>query len=291
LNSAFLDDLLRPLKDGGSNYQLKILAYLKSVLEKTKNLDEADTVLDTYPDYWNHEEPSKEEKIRTICSRILRAADELWDVADNQQIRALIVQIRFGEFRDKRELLEQIRSKLERAEMAASAREKPVMMLRCFLLPDQPDLLKLQAAQLLLFAAGDQASRLVALEYLASYLEDRNLNYAEQGSIATVMETLLAEKHLGMAVRDRARYLLFIADPKRLQREEEQKSLLSYLRTIAEGEGFASPNAEKRVLAALALFVEEAIPSEKLKKAAHYLQFKITTHTSSDAWSVVSAGS
>ncbi|MFZ4859931.1 MAG: hypothetical protein ACOYL3_26505 [Desulfuromonadaceae bacterium] len=288
LNSAFLDDILRPLKDGGSNYQVKILAYLRSVLEKTKNLDEADTVLDTYPDYWNHEEPTKEEKIRTICSRIIRAVDELWDVTENPQIRALIIQVRFGEYRDKRELLEQIRTKLERTELTQSAREKLVMMLRCFLLPDQSDLLKLQVAQLLLFAAGDPASRLAALEYLATYLEDKNLNYAEQGSIATVMETLLAEKHLGMATRDKARYLLFIAEPKRLQSEEEQKSLLNYLRGIAEGEGFASLNAEKKVLEALALFSEMAIPNEKLKKAAQYLEFKIKTHKSRDSWGAVS---
>jgi len=290
LNSAFLDDILRPLRDGGSNYQIKILAYLKSVLEKAKKKDEADAILDTYPDYWNHEEPSKEEKIRTICSRILRAVDELWDASDNQQIRSLIVQIRFGEYRDKRALLEQIRSKLERAELTPSARGKLVMMLRCFLLPDQPDLLKLQVAQLLLFTAGDPASRLVALEYLASYLEDKNLNYAEQGSIATVVETLLAEKHLGMTTRDKARYLLFIADPKRLESEEEQKTLLNYLRGIAEGEGFVSLNSEKRVLEALALFSEMAIPNEKLKKAAQYLEFKIKTHKSSDSWGAAATG-
>jgi hypothetical protein len=148
-------------------------------------------------------------------------------------------------------------------------------MLRCFLHPDQEDVLKLQAAQLLLFKIGDTTSRLAALEYLASYLENKNLNYAEQGSIATVVESLLAEKHLGGPVRDKARYLLFIADPKRLKSEEEQKSLLGYLRSIAEGEGFANQNAEKRVLEALGTFAEMAIPNEKLKKAAQYLEFKI----------------
>ena len=290
LNSAFLEDMLRPLRDGGSNYQLRILAYLKSVLEKAKNPDGADAVLDTYPDYWNHEEPSKEEKIRTICSRIMRAVDELWDVSENPQIRSLIAQIRFGEHRDKRELLEQIRAKLGQAELTAATREKLVLMLRCFLLPGQSDLLKLQAAQLLLFEAGDPASRLVALEHLSSYLEDKNLNYAEQGSIATVMETLLAEKHLGVATRDKARYLLFIADPKRLQSEEEQKALLSYLRSIAEGEGFLSLNAEKRVLEALALFSEIVIQNEKLKKAVQYLEFKIKTHKSSTTWNAGSGG-
>ena len=289
LNSTFLDDILRPLKEGGSNYQIKILAYLKSVLENIKNQDETDAVLDTYPDYWNQDEPTKEEKIKTICSRILRAVDELWDVSENQQIRVLIARIRFGEYGDKRELLEEIRSKLENGEPAPSAREKPVLMLRCFLLPDQPDLLKLQAVQLLLFTAGDPASRMAALDYLASYLEDKNLNYAEQGSIATVMDTLLVEKHLGVAIRDKARYLLFIADPKRLQSEEEQKSLLSFLRGIVEGDGFISLNAEKRVLEALAQFSEMVRGNEKLVKAVQYLEFKITTRKSSATWSAVSS--
>ncbi len=101
------------------------------------------------------------------------------------------------------------------------------------------------------------------------------MNYAEQGSIATVIESLLAEKHLGGPVRDKARYLLFIADPKRLKSEEEQKSLLGYLRRIVEGEGFANKNAEKRVLEALGTFAKTVIPNEKLKKAAQYLEFKI----------------
>jgi len=275
LNSTFLEDLLRPLKDGGGHYQLQILAYFRSVLEKTKDPEESDTVLDTYPNYWNQEEPPKEEKIRSICGRILRAVDELWDETEDQQVRALIVQIRFGEYANKRELLEQIRLRADDSSVTAASREKLALMLRCFLRPDQPDVLKLQAAQLLLFKIGDPASRLAALEYLASYLENRDLNYAEQGSIATVIESILAEKHLGEPIRDKARYLLFIADPRRLKGEEEQKSLLGYLRGIAEGEGFAGQNAEKRVLDALGTFSDMAIPNEKLKKAAQYLEFKI----------------
>ena len=289
LNSNFLDDLLRPLKESGSNYQIKILSYFRDVLEKARNPEAADTVLDTYPDYWNQEEPAKEEKIRVLCSKILRSVDELWDATEDLQVRALIVQIRFGEYADKRELLEQIRVKVGDPDLSPVAREKLGLMLRCFLHPEQPDVLKLQAAQLLLFKLGDPASRLAALDCLASYLENKNLNYAEQGSIATVVESLLAEKHLGGAVRDRARYLLFIADPKRLQSEEEQKSLLGYLRGIAEGEGFGTPNAEKRVLEALAVFAEMAIPNENLKKAAQYLEFKIKNPKSPATWSAISA--
>jgi hypothetical protein len=275
LSNTFLDDLLRPLCDGGSQYQLKILGYFKDILEKSRNPEESDTVLDTYPDYWNQDEPSKEEKTRILLKKIVRGIDELWDATEDQQVRTLIVRIRFGEYANKRELLEQIRSKIDDATMSAAAREKMVLMLRCFLYPDQEDVLKLQVAHLLLFKIGDRTSRMAALDYLASYLENKSLNYAEQGSIATVIESLLAEKHLGEPLRDKARYLLFIADAKRLQREEDQKALLVYLRHIVEGEGFAGQNAEKRVLEALATFEGMAIPNEKLKKAAQYLQFKI----------------
>ncbi|NTW81212.1 MAG: hypothetical protein HGB32_13870, partial [Geobacteraceae bacterium] len=254
------------------------------ILEKIKNPEEADTVLDTYPDYWNQEEPTKEEKIHSICSKILKAVDELWDATEDQQVRALIVQIRFGEYDNKRELLEQIRSKVTDSSLTPSAREKLALMLRCFLHPEQPDVLKLQTAQLLLFEVGDSASRLAALDYLASYLENKTLNYAEQGSIATVIEAFLAEKQLGGPTRDKARYLLFIADPRRIKSEDEQKSLLSFLRGIAEGDGFANKNAEKRVLDALGIFLEMAIPNEKLKKAAQYLEFKIKTPKSASTW-------
>ena len=105
LNSAFLEDLLRPLNDGGPVYQHKILNYFKVVLEKAKNPDEVDTVLDTYPDYWNPEEQSKEVKIRAICSGILRAVDELWEYSEDAHVRDLIVRIRFGEYANKLSLI------------------------------------------------------------------------------------------------------------------------------------------------------------------------------------------
>lgn len=289
LNVTFLDDLLRPLKESGSNYQIKMLNYFRSVLEKARNPEESDSVLDIYPDYWNQEEPAKEEKIRSLCNRILRSVDELWSVTDDPQVRALIVRIRFGEYANKRELLEHIRLKGDDENLTPAASEKLALMLRCFINPDQPDILKLQAAQLLLFKFGDPANRLSALDYLASYLENKNLNYAEQGSIATVIESLLSDKYLGEPVRDKARYLLFIADPKRLQGEEEQKSLLGYLRGIVEGEGFGSQNAEKRVLEALTVFLTMVMPNEKLKKAAQYLEFKIKNPKSSASWKTVSA--
>ena len=213
----------------------------------------------------------------------------MWDVTGDLQVRAQIVQIRFGEYADKRELLEQIRTRVQDPSITSVAREKLAMMLRCFLHPEQPDVLKLQTVQLLLFNIADSESRLAALEYLATYLETRNLNYAEQGSIATVIESLLNEKHLGEAVREKGRYLLFIADPKRLSSENDQKSLLSYLRGIAEGEGFVTKSAENRVLDALSTFSGMVIPNENLKKAAQYLEFKIKNPRSPATWDRISA--
>ena len=274
LSSAFLEDLLRPLNAGGSDYQLKILNYFRVVLEKAKNPDEADTVLDTYPDYWNQEEQPKEIKIRTICSRILRAVDELWEYSVDGDVRDLIVRIRFGEYANKRELLEHIRSITDET-VTASALEKLGSMLRCFLLPEEDDLLKLQVSQLLLFKICDSTSRFAALEYLASYLENKNLNYAEKGSIASVIESLLAENDLEARVREKALYLLFIADPGRIKNEDEQKSLFVYLRGIVEGEGFTGQNAEKRVLDCLTALYGMEAAGENLKKAVQYLKSKI----------------
>jgi hypothetical protein len=274
LNSSFLEDLLRPLNDGGTVYQLKILHYFRNVLERAKNPDEADKVLDTYPDYWNQVEEPKENKVLSICGRILRAVDELWEISEDTEVRNLIVRIRFGEYENKRELLEQIRTRADES-ISDSAREKMAMMLRCFLLPEEQDPLKLRAAQLLLFKIGDPVSRMAALEYLASYLENKKLNYAEKGSIASVVESLLTEKHLGERLREKARYLLFIADPGRPKSEDEQKAVLNYLLGIAEGEGFASENAQKRVLDSLAVFAGTASTSENLMKTIKQLESRI----------------
>lgn len=283
LNGTFLSDLLRPLNDAGSVYQLKILTYFRMILEKARKAGEADLVLDTYPDYWNQEEESKEHKIRSICTRILRAVDELWDLTADESVRGMIVRIRFGEYANKRELLEQIRSKVEGGALSSAALEKMSLMLQCFLDPDQEDVLKLQASQLLLFKVGDPASRLGALRYLASYLENKNLNYAEKGSIVTVVDELLADRHLGVPVREMAQYLLFIAEPSRLDCEDDLKSVLAYLRNIVEGEGFSSENAARKVLQSLTNLSEMTNVNEKQKKAAQYLEFKIRSSKSRGA--------
>ena len=288
LNTTFLADLLRPLNDGGSSYQVTMLNFVRMVLNKSRPPDGADAVLATYPDYWNQDEPSKEDKTRTICCRIQQAVDQLWDVTEDPEVRRLIIQIRYDEYANKRELLDQIRQKADDPALPAVARQKLALMLPCFLHPEQPDELKLQATQMLLFTFGDTQSRLLAMDYLAFYLENRELNYAEKSSIATVVESLLKEKRLGETVRERAWYLLFVADQKRVQGEDNQKLLLGYLRGIVAGKGFASDSAEKRVQAALTAFSGRSDAGEKLKKAAQYLEFKIKNPKAEVTWSSLS---
>jgi hypothetical protein len=288
LDSTFLADLLRPLAEGGSSYQIKVLTYFKSVLVMSKNVEVCDTVLDTYPDYWNRDEPAKEEKIRYIRSGILHAVDDLWSSTDDPQVRALIIQIRFGEYADKRELFEQVLAKSVDAGLTPVAREKLALMLRCFIHPEQPDDLKLQAAELLLFTLCDASGRLDALEYFASVLENASSTNVEQGRVVEDLESLLAESILEEPVLNKARYLLFLADPKRVKGDAEQKSLLRYLRGIVEKEGGIGPNAEKRVMGALEMYSEQPELSENLKKAAHYLVLKIKNHENPSAWNAIS---
>lgn len=277
LNTTFLEDLLRPLDEGGKTFQTKILTYFNFILEKAKNPDEVDTALDIYPDYWNQDEPPKEEKIKVICRRIMKAVEQLWDNTDDREIRGLIIRIKYGEYPNKRELFEQIKGRIENETLSDSAQEKIALMLRCFLLPDQDEAFKLLVAHQLLFKIGDSEDRLAALEYLKFYAENRNLNYAEKGSIAAVMESFLKNTGLDEACRNMARYILFITDPGRFVAEDEQRAILSHLRPMVECSGFGSEGAEERVLLALGQFADKVAATEKLKKAAQYLEFKIKT--------------
>jgi hypothetical protein len=283
LNPAFLEDLLRPLSAGGKNYQVKILTYFGFVMDKVRHHEEVDTVLDTYPDYWNQDEQSKEAKLRGICHRIIASVDELWEQTDDSEVRGLIVRIRYGEYANKRELFEQIKGKLEGDTLSETAREKIALMLHCFLLPDADETLKLQVAHLLLFTLGGRENQAAALAYLQYYVENKNLNYAEKGSIAGVMDTLLKEAALEAGIRDTARYVLFIAAPERIDSEEEQKAILGYVRKIVEGPGVEYQEAEARLVQSLTTFAEKVVASDKLKKAAQYLQFKICSPKSSQA--------
>lgn len=274
LNSYFLDDLLRPLNEGGKVYQLKMVNYFSFVIEKIRNPDEVDMILDTYPDYWTQNEPPKEEKIRIISRRIMQALEELWEATEEDEVRELIIRIKYGEYPNKRELLEQIRVRLEGEVAGTTARQKISLMLSCFLRPTEDEALKLQAAHLLLFTMGDDGSRTAALEYLKFYVENRNLNYAEKGSIAAVMRSFLEDADMAGALRDTARYILFVATPGCFDVEEEQTAILAYLRSVAEGRGFSNAMAEERVVQSLVV-LSTMVSSDVASKAVKYIEFKI----------------
>ena len=253
-----------------------MLTYFNYVLDKIRRAEEIDKVLDIYPDYWNHDEPAKEDKQKAICRRIIAAVDELWDYTDDAEVRGLIIRIRFGEYANKRELLEQIRSKLESEEpLAGAAREKIAMMLHCFLLPEEDDTLKLLVSHLLLFKLGGRENQIPALGYLQYYVENKSLNYAEKGSIATVVDDLLKEPDLDSDIRETARYILFISAPERFTSEDDQREILAYLRNIVDGKGFGYEEAEMRVVQSLIILSDKMVKNEKFKKAAQYLEFKI----------------
>jgi len=253
-----------------------MLTYLNYVMEKVRRSEDIDTVLDIYPDYWNHEEPAKEDKVKALCHRIIAAVDELWDFSEDAEVRSLIVRVRYGEYANKRELLEQIRTRIEGAEpLAESARQKIALMLHCFLLPEEDETLKLLVSHLLLFKLGGKENQVPALGYLQFYVENKSLNYAEKGSIAAVIDQLLTDSALAGDIRDTARYILFISAPDRFTSEEEQKEILGYLRKVVDGKGFGYEEAEMRVVQSLILLSDKLLKNEKLKKAAQYLEFKI----------------
>lgn len=276
LNATYLEDLLRPLTGAGSIYQVKILTYFNYVMDKIRRSEDTDTVLDIYPDYWNQDEPAKEDKVRAISRRIIAALDELWDYSDDAEVRGLIVRVRYGEYTNKRELLEQIRSKIEGSEpLAEGAREKIAHMLQCFLLPEEDETLKLLVAHLLLFKLGGRENQLPALGYLQYYVENKSLNYAEKGSIAAVIDELYKDSALADDIRDIVRYILFLSAPERFTNENEQKEILEYLSGKVDGQGFGSEAAEMRVVQSLIILSDKMLKKEKYKKAAQHLEFKI----------------
>lgn len=287
LSMTSLEDLLRPLAEGGLAYQKKILTYFVYVLEGIKHEDQVDAILDTYPDYWNQDEPPKETKIKVLCHRMITAVDELWEQADDPELRSLIIRIRYGEYANKRELFDQIKHSLENETLSPASRDKIGLMLGCFLLPEAEESLKLLATQLLLFKIGGTQHQTAALTYLRHYVENKNLNYAEKGSIAAVLENLLNSAPLDPGLRGAALQILFILAPEKCGDEDDQKAVLTSLRRTIEGDGFESQVAEQQVVAALKKFATSVTSSEKLKKAALYLEFKIRNPSATPTWDKV----
>ena len=275
LTSACLDDLLGPLEAGGGGYQVKVLSYFCYVMSRIRHQDEMDSVLDMFAGSWGREELDREELRAEVSRRIITAVDQLWDKAADAGVRDLIVRVRYCEYSDKRELLEQIRMRLGQGDPAPAAREKIIRLLGCFLLPEEDDALKLQVTHLLLFTLGCSESRERALGHLKYYVETRNLNYAEKGSIAAVVESLLRGKTLGPSERETAGYILFVAAPERVTGSGEQMNLLEYLRKIVDGNGFEYPEAEGRVIEALHRLVPPEPCRESFAAAVRRLEARL----------------
>lgn len=276
LNSYYLEDLIRPLNEGGTGYQLKMVGYFAYVIEKIRDPATVDAILDTYPDSWNMNEPPRDEKVRIICRRIMQALEELWEAADNAEVRGLIMGITYDEYPNKRELLGQIGTRLDDRRLSAGGREKIALMLRCFLRPGEDESLKLPAAQLLLFRAGDPEGRRAALECLACSAENREPDSVERGRVAAAMESLLGELEPAAPLRPLARYLLFVVAPERLLEETEQTALLEYLLEKVDGSGLDGETARQRVQDSLAVLTPLLV-SDDLRDVARYLESKMET--------------
>jgi hypothetical protein len=275
LNSYFLEDLIRPLNEGGRTYQLKMVGYFAYVIEKIKDPATVDAILDTYPDSWSRNEPPREERIRIICRRIMQALEELWDATGDAEVRGLIMGIKYGEYPNKRELLEQIRIRLDDRNLTPGGREKIALMLRCFLRPGEDEALKLPAAHLLLLRGGDLETRRAGLEFLRFAVENRELDSGERGGVATAMESFLGEGG-GDSLRPVARYLLFVVAPRRIVGESEQEALFEYLLENMEGDPLGGEVVRGRVRSSLAALTP-LIVADDLRDVARYLESKLET--------------
>lgn len=270
LSATFLEDLLGPLNDGGKNYQARIVEYLGYVLKTAQTPAGVDRVLDTYPDYWNQDEPAKEEKVATICRRIRRGLEGLFSGTDDSEVRDLVSRVFFELNRDRERLFNEIGSRLSTEIATCSAREKLSSTLRCFLHSPAEEKYRLPAGRLLLFRMGGRENRNAVLESLRERLEKGEPGREEKGEIAGMMETLIREQGIDGLTMDRARYLRFLSAPERFVHEDQQRSILNYLRVMAEGEEPVNDRTRERILAALAELARQLVP-DKLRAAAAYL--------------------
>lgn len=282
LTASYLDDLLRPLQEGGATYQVKILSYFSFLLDKTWNEDDVDDYIDTWPESWEPEDMSKMDKVRRFRTQILKEVEDLWELTSDDEVRTAIMAVVYSGHLNKAELLSTVSSKLESGTLSEVALDKMSRILHSFLKADEQVQLKIQAANLLLFSVTGEQHHLAALRFLRQYVETGTLNYAEQGSLATVMAQFAGETG-GADERAAAWYLVFLLDPARIDDGEAQKQVLAYLRTIVEQE-VVPEQAKQVMLAALERFVDKAKTTDKLKKAAAYLVFKLKNPGETPTW-------
>ena len=282
LTVSYLEDLLRPLQEGGKVYQIKILTYFSFLLDKTWNEDDVDSYIDTWPETWEPEEMTTMDKVRRYRSQILKEVEELWPFAEDDEVRTAIMAVVYSGHANKADLLAMVRSKLESGKLSDVALDKMARILHSFLKPNEQADIKPQAAHLLLFSVEGEQHHLPALRSLRHYVEASPLAFAEQGALATDLARFAAGAG-GDAERVIAWYLVFVLDPVRIEDAEVQKQVLAHLRNIIEQE-VVPEQAKQVMLAALERFGDKAKTTDKLKKAASYLVFRLQNPGEAPTW-------
>lgn len=281
LSNSYLEDLLRPLQEGGTVFQIKILTYFAFLLDKSWNEAELDNHFDTWPESWEPEEMTKLEKVRRYRTTILKQVEELWEFTENDDVRNGIMAVVYSGHPDKAELLATVRSKLAGGSLSELAADKIARLLYCFL-KSGDNAMMLVAAQQLLFSVSGSKHHLMALRALRLYIESSSLNYAERDSLITALRQVLDQADTdeeGIA----AAHLLFLLDPARIADPDQQRQLLAHLRGVVERE--VLPDAAKRcMLTALKQFAADVAATDKLKKAAAYLQFRLENPDQTPTW-------
>jgi hypothetical protein len=282
LTASYLEDLMRPLLEGGTTYQVRILTYFSFLLDKTWNGDEVDTFIDTWPESWEPEEITKLDKVKRFRASILKQVEELWDVAATDEVKDAIMAVVYSGHPVKADLLATVRDKLAGDGLSGVGTDKIARLLHNFLKTDQQESLRLQAANLLLFNVPGERHHLAALRYLREYLEKNTLNYAEQGSLATAL-CQFADSALGNEEKAMAWLLVFLLDPSRLNETEQHKQALGTLRMVVEQEVIAD-YSRACMVAALEQFCSKLETTEKLKKAGAYLLFRLQNPHEKPTW-------
>ncbi len=282
LTSSYLEDLVRPLTEGGTVYQLKILSYFSFLLEKTWNDDEVDRHIDTWPESWEPEEISKQDKVKRFRAAILKHVEELWESVTDDEVKDGIMAVVYSSHPVKADLLATIRTKLADGGLTETAQDKIARMLFSFLKSEQQEPLRLQAAHLLLFNLSGKRAHLAALHFLREYLTRSSLNPAEQTGLSTALLQFAATA-AGDDEQATARLLVFLIDPSKLGEAADQKQALARMRAIVEHE-VLTPESRSCFTSALDQFMKQASTTEKLKKAAAYLLFKLQSPDEKPTW-------
>lgn len=288
LSASYLEDLLRPLQEGGKAYQQKILSYFHFLLEKTWNEDEVDNFVDTWPESWEPEEITKMDKVRRFRGNILKQVEALWDTTEDDEIRDGIMSVVYSGHPHKPGLLTTVQDKLAGGALSGQAAEKIASLLHSFLKDDQqPWLVRLQAAQLLLFSLQGERHHLAALALLREALEKDQLGATEQAGLVLAVQQA-AVGATGDDERGMALMLVFLIDPLKLEEAEQQRTALGTLRMVIERDVLAVAS-RNRMIHALQRFSADAATTDKLRKAAAYLLFKLNNPNEKPTWDKISS--